>query len=204
MARITVEDCLDKVDNRFDLVMISSRRARQLQIEGKDAKVPMNNDKPTVIALREIAEGLVDESVLDEKPVVEVQETKHDFLRDAFIRREVAGGEIDEDDLDDEVDDDDDDEDDADEADGADDADESDEADGADGADGADEADDADDADEDEDENGEDGEVDVADVVDDADADGEEEEGIGGAGPDGSLAAAQDGDPADDPGAGSS
>jgi DNA-directed RNA polymerase subunit omega len=64
MARITVEDCLDKVDNRFQLVMISSKRARQIQTGGKDPLVPIDNDKPTVIALREVAEGLVDASIL--------------------------------------------------------------------------------------------------------------------------------------------
>lgn len=64
MARITVEDCLDKVDNRFQLVMISSKRARQIQTGGKDPLVSADNDKPTVIALREIAAGLVDASIL--------------------------------------------------------------------------------------------------------------------------------------------
>jgi DNA-directed RNA polymerase subunit omega len=64
MARITVEDCLDKVDNRFQLVMISSKRARQIQTGGKDPLVPADNDKPTVIALREIAAGLIDASIL--------------------------------------------------------------------------------------------------------------------------------------------
>ena len=64
MARITVEDCLENVENRFDLVMIASKRARQLQTGGKDAMVPEDNDKPTVLALREIAEGLVDSSIL--------------------------------------------------------------------------------------------------------------------------------------------
>ena len=68
MARITVEDCLDKVDNRFQLVMISSKRARQLQTGGKDPMVPEDNDKPTVIALREIAEGHVDQSILHTRP----------------------------------------------------------------------------------------------------------------------------------------
>lgn|SRR5690554_4222368 len=68
MARITVEDCLEKVDNRFQLVMISSKRARQLQTGGKEPLVPEDNDKPTVIALREIAEGLVDASILQTKP----------------------------------------------------------------------------------------------------------------------------------------
>ncbi|KEA63530.1 DNA-directed RNA polymerase subunit omega [Marinobacterium sp. D7] len=67
MARVTVEDCLDNLDNRFELVMVASRRARQLATGGKDAKVEWENDKPTVVALREIAEGLVDRTVLDER-----------------------------------------------------------------------------------------------------------------------------------------
>ncbi|GGC09266.1 DNA-directed RNA polymerase subunit omega [Marinobacterium zhoushanense] len=67
MARVTVEDCLDNLDNRFELVMVASRRARQLAVGGKDAKVEWENDKPTVVALREIAEGLVDRTVLDER-----------------------------------------------------------------------------------------------------------------------------------------
>jgi len=67
MARVTVEDCLDNVDNRFELVMVASRRARQLAVGGKEPKVDWENDKPTVVALREIAEGLVDRSVLDER-----------------------------------------------------------------------------------------------------------------------------------------
>jgi DNA-directed RNA polymerase subunit omega len=59
MARITVEDCLDKVDNRFELVMVASKRARQLATGGKDPLVADEGDKPTVIALREIAEGRI-------------------------------------------------------------------------------------------------------------------------------------------------
>lgn len=59
MARITVEDCLDKVDNRFELVMVASKRARQIAVGGKDALVPEEGDKPTVLALREIAGGLL-------------------------------------------------------------------------------------------------------------------------------------------------
>tara|TARA_R110002072_G_scaffold269868_3_gene429603 strand:- start:156959 stop:157279 length:321 start_codon:yes stop_codon:yes gene_type:complete len=80
MARITVEDCLDKVDNRFQLVMISSKRARQLQTGGKDPMVPEDNDKPTVIALREIAEGFVDSSILFARaaPVREIAEAELD------------------------------------------------------------------------------------------------------------------------------
>lgn len=57
MARVTVEDCLDKVDNRFELVMIASKRARMLSQGGKDPLVPEDSDKPTVIALRELADG---------------------------------------------------------------------------------------------------------------------------------------------------
>lgn len=64
MARITVEDCLDHVDNRFELVMVSAKRARQLAVGGKDPHVPEENDKPTVIALREIEEGFIDASIL--------------------------------------------------------------------------------------------------------------------------------------------
>ena len=68
MARITVEDCLENVDNRFELVMVSSKRSRQIQTGGKDPLVPLDNDKPTVLALREIAEGLIDASILITKP----------------------------------------------------------------------------------------------------------------------------------------
>ncbi|ROR99092.1 DNA-directed RNA polymerase subunit omega [Sinobacterium caligoides] len=58
MARVTVEDCLDHVENRFQLVMVSSKRARQLATGGKEPKVEEDSDKATVIALREIAKGL--------------------------------------------------------------------------------------------------------------------------------------------------
>ena len=57
MARITVEECLDNVDNRFELVMVGSKRARQIAIEVRPALVDEENDKPTVIALRESAQG---------------------------------------------------------------------------------------------------------------------------------------------------
>ena len=68
MARITVEDCLDHVDNRFELVMVGSKRARQIATGGRPALVPEENDKPTVIALREIEAGLVTAAILTEKP----------------------------------------------------------------------------------------------------------------------------------------
>ncbi len=64
MARVTVEDCLENVDNRFDLVMVATRRARQLT-NGKEALVEIEKDKPTVVALREIAEGLISNDIMD-------------------------------------------------------------------------------------------------------------------------------------------
>ena len=67
MARVTVEDCLENVDNRFELVMVSSKRARQIATEGEEPMVAIENDKPTVLALREIAEGLVTADILTEK-----------------------------------------------------------------------------------------------------------------------------------------
>ena len=65
MARITVEDCLEHVENRFELVMVATRRARQMRRYGVEPMIPEENDKPTVIALREIAEGLVSDEMLD-------------------------------------------------------------------------------------------------------------------------------------------
>ena len=59
MARITVEECLDKVENRFELVMVAARRARQLATGGREPLVHEESDKPTVIALREIAAGKI-------------------------------------------------------------------------------------------------------------------------------------------------
>jgi DNA-directed RNA polymerase subunit omega len=64
MARVTVEDCLENVANRFELVMVASKRARQMATGGKDPLVQEESDKPTVIALREIAEGLVGPDIL--------------------------------------------------------------------------------------------------------------------------------------------
>lgn len=61
MARITVEDCLKQIPNRFELVMIAAKRARQLVLTGTDPIVPWENDKPTVVALREIATGRLPE-----------------------------------------------------------------------------------------------------------------------------------------------
>lgn len=80
MARITVEDCLDHVDNRFELVLVGTKRARQIATGGKDPMVPEENDKPTVIALREIEEGFIKPSILTEKDEPEYDEA---FMVDA-------------------------------------------------------------------------------------------------------------------------
>ena len=65
MARITVEDCLQVVDNRFELVLMATKRARQLS-KGAESLVSTDNDKPTVLALREIADKRVDQALIDE------------------------------------------------------------------------------------------------------------------------------------------
>ncbi len=64
MARITVEDCLDNINNRFELVLTATKRARQIG-HGAEPMIPEENDKPTVIALREIAEGHIDAERVD-------------------------------------------------------------------------------------------------------------------------------------------
>ncbi len=68
MARVTVEDCLDHLDNRFELVLVAAKRARQLATGGKDPFLAWENDKPTVMALREIAAGHVTRDILTTKP----------------------------------------------------------------------------------------------------------------------------------------
>ncbi|WP_407331677.1 DNA-directed RNA polymerase subunit omega [Enterovibrio sp. 27052020O] len=74
MARVTVQDAVEKIGNRFDLVLVAARRARQMQTGGKDALVQEENDKYTVIALREIEEGLINKEVLDTRARQEQQE----------------------------------------------------------------------------------------------------------------------------------
>lgn len=74
MARVTVQDAVEKIGNRFDLVLVAARRARQMQAGGKDPLVPEENDKATVIALREIEEGLINRQILDVRERQEQQE----------------------------------------------------------------------------------------------------------------------------------
>ena len=73
MARVTVEDCLSNVDNRFQLVLVATKRARQISL-GSTPLVEEENDKPTVLALREIAEGLVTRDILNDPIEEEVLE----------------------------------------------------------------------------------------------------------------------------------
>ena len=65
MARVTVQDAVEKVGNRFDLILMAARRARQLQLNQRMPLVSPDNDKPTVIALHEIEEGLISEEIMD-------------------------------------------------------------------------------------------------------------------------------------------
>ena len=73
MARVTVEDCLENVDNRFQLVLVATKRARQLSL-GATPFIDEENDKPTVLALREISEGHVTREILEDKIEDEILE----------------------------------------------------------------------------------------------------------------------------------
>lgn len=66
MARVTVEDAVEKIGNRFDLVLVASRRARQIATGGKDPLVELENDKPTVLALREIEAELITTEIMND------------------------------------------------------------------------------------------------------------------------------------------
>lgn len=83
MARITVEDCLENVANRFELVMLASKRARQLMRGSVDPTVPWENDKATVVALREIASGHTDFSDAHEATSIPIAETTPETTPDA-------------------------------------------------------------------------------------------------------------------------
>lgn len=85
MARVTVEDCMDQMDNLFQLVLVSAKRARQIA-DGAEPNVPVNGDKPTVIALREIAEGFVTKDILD----VQEAETQLDLAEFAAAEESVT------------------------------------------------------------------------------------------------------------------
>lgn len=92
MARITVEDCLDNVANRFELVLVAAKRSRQLA-NGAPTTLAWENDKPTVLALREIADGLVGPAILDivDEPVDEAPDM---VARAEALFADVADGEL--------------------------------------------------------------------------------------------------------------
>ena len=97
MARITVEDCLKRIDNQFDLVMTAAKRARRLA-NGAEPLVELENDKPTVVALREIAEGLINDEILAEmdEPVEDIlsSEEAEELLASTPMPGQDDGGRV--------------------------------------------------------------------------------------------------------------
>ena len=89
MARVTVEECLDFVSNRFELVLVAAKRAHQLNSGGYRSTLDAGKDKPTVLALREIEAGLVDASILTEEYAMEEELIAHDQLMSAKKMSEV-------------------------------------------------------------------------------------------------------------------
>jgi len=90
MARVTVEDCLDKVENRFELVLVAAERAHQLSSGGYRTTLDAGKDKPTVLALREIEAGLIDASILTEEYAMEEELNAQDKLLEVAKMNEVA------------------------------------------------------------------------------------------------------------------
>ena len=90
MARVTVEDCLDKVENRFELVLVAAKRAHQLNSGGYRSTLDAGKDKPTVLALREIEAGLIDASILTEEYAMEEELNAQDKFSEAAKMSEVT------------------------------------------------------------------------------------------------------------------
>jgi|TARA_B110000003_G_scaffold268301_1_gene297589 DNA-directed RNA polymerase subunit omega len=89
MARVTVEDAVDAVGNRFDLILVAARRARQIAVGGKTPLVDPENDKPTVVALREIELNLVDSSSMD---LIDREEQQHQEAAELAAVAAIVGG----------------------------------------------------------------------------------------------------------------
>ena len=89
MARVTVEDCLDKVPNRFELVLVAAKRAHQLNSGGFRSTLDVDKDKPTVLALREIEAGLIDASILTEEYAMEEELNAQEKLAEEAKMNEV-------------------------------------------------------------------------------------------------------------------
>ena len=77
MARVTVQDAVEKIGNRFDLILTAARRARQLQLHQREPLVPEDNDKPTVIALREVEKGLINNEIMNSQERSDVLEREN-------------------------------------------------------------------------------------------------------------------------------
>ena len=90
MARVTVEDCLEKVENRFELVLVAAKRAHQLNSGGYRTTLDAGKDKPTVLALREIEAGLIDASILTEEYEMEEELNAQDKLLEEAKMSEVT------------------------------------------------------------------------------------------------------------------
>lgn len=90
MARVTVEDCLDFVENRFELALLAARRARQLLLGRAEPLVPWNNDKPSVVALREFASGRLSKAVIEATD----EEHKHQQYSQVNVETDIVVEEL--------------------------------------------------------------------------------------------------------------
>ena len=89
MARVTVEECLDFVDNRFELVLVAAKRAHQLSSGGHKSTLDVGKDKPTVVALREIEAGLINADILTEEYAMEAELSAQEKVADSAKMAEV-------------------------------------------------------------------------------------------------------------------
>jgi len=89
MARVTVEDCLKYIPNRFDLILVAAKRAHQLNSGGFNSTLDVGKDKPAIVALREIEEGLIDKSILTEEYEMEEELSAQDQINQQNLMSEV-------------------------------------------------------------------------------------------------------------------
>jgi DNA-directed RNA polymerase subunit omega len=89
MARVTVEDCLKYIPNRFDLILVAAKRAHQLNSGGFKSTLNVGKDKPAIVALREIEEGLIDKSILTEEYEMEEELSAQDQINQQNLMSEV-------------------------------------------------------------------------------------------------------------------
>jgi len=89
MARVTVQDAVEIVGNRFDLILLATKRARELATGGKEPKVEWDNDKPTVVALREIEEGLISKEIMENEAAEEKARLKMEALEEEAAQAQI-------------------------------------------------------------------------------------------------------------------